>query len=42
MEANRDQTDHFLDEGLNLYDQAGKIAKILMHDSLKNPSLERA
>ncbi|MBN2125510.1 MAG: hypothetical protein JW821_14525 [Deltaproteobacteria bacterium] len=42
VEANRDQTDHFLDQGLNLYDQAGKIAKILMHDNLKDSNVERA
>ena len=38
VEANKDQTDHFLDQGLNLYDQAGKIAKILMHDDVKSSS----
>ena len=33
VEANRDQEDEFLDQGLIRYDQAGKMAKILLHSS---------
>jgi len=30
VEVNMDQPDHFLDKGLNTYDQAGKMAKVLL------------
>ncbi len=32
VEANRDQSDEFIDEGLRRYDQAGKTAKALLKE----------
>lgn len=37
VEANRDQEDDFLDQGLIRYDQAGKMAKILLQTSASDP-----
>lgn len=33
VEANRDQSDAFIDEGLRRYDQAGKMAKALLKEN---------
>ena len=32
VEVNRDQTDDFLNQGLGIYDQAGKKAKVLLKE----------
>ena len=32
VEVNKDQPDDFLDKGLAIYDQAGKIAKTMLQD----------
>jgi hypothetical protein len=33
VEANRDKPEGFLDEGLKRYDQAGKMAKMMLNDA---------
>jgi hypothetical protein len=33
VEANRNQSEDFIDRGLHLYDQAGKMAKILLKEA---------
>jgi hypothetical protein len=33
VEANKDQSDEFVDEGLRRYDQAGKMAKALLKET---------
>ena len=33
VEANRDQNDEFIDEGLRRYDQAGRMAKTLLKEN---------
>jgi hypothetical protein len=33
VEANRDQSDNFIDEGLRRYDQAGRFAKALLREN---------
>ena len=35
VEVNRDQTDDFLNQGLGIYDQAGKKAKVLLKEESK-------
>jgi hypothetical protein len=36
VEANRDQSDDFVDEGLRRYDQAGKMAKALLKENSRD------
>jgi hypothetical protein len=36
VEANRDQGDEFIDEGLRRYDQAGRMAKALLKENNKD------
>ena len=39
VEVNRDQTDAFLNQGLGIYDQAGKKAKVLLkEESVTSPA----
>ncbi|MGD8984527.1 MAG: hypothetical protein PVI53_10905 [Desulfobacteraceae bacterium] len=33
VEANRNQSEDFIDRGLRIYDQAGKLAKILLKEA---------
>jgi hypothetical protein len=36
VEANKDQSDNFVDEGLRRYDQAGKMAKALLKENSRD------
>jgi hypothetical protein len=36
VEANKDQSDEFVDEGLRRYDQAGKMAKALLKENSRD------
>jgi len=36
VEANKDQSDEFVDEGLGRYDQAGKMAKALLKENSRD------
>jgi hypothetical protein len=38
VEANKDQIDEFIDEGLRRYDQAGKMAKALLKENSREPA----
>ena len=40
VEANRDQNDEFIDEGLRRYDQAGKMAKALLKENHRDTVLQ--
>jgi hypothetical protein len=40
VEANRNQDDEFIDEGLRRYDQAGKMAKALLKETGKEAASE--
>ncbi len=42
VEANRDQGDEFIDEGLRRYDQAGKMAKTLINENTPIRILDKA
>jgi hypothetical protein len=37
VEANKDQNDEFVDEGLRRYDLAGKMAKALLKETSREP-----
>ena len=37
-EVNRDQQEEFLDQGLSRYDEASKMARLLLKDPDKNPT----
>lgn len=39
VEANRDQNDEFIDEGLKRYDQAGKTAKALLTENQRDTAI---
>ena len=41
VEANRDQNDEFIDEGLRRYDRAGKTAKVLINEDTPLRTLEK-
>jgi hypothetical protein len=40
VEANRDQNEEFIDEGLRRYDQAGKMAKALLNENHRDTVLQ--
>lgn len=42
VEVNADQPDEFLDQGLNRYDQASKMAKVLLQEADALPDPEEA
>ena len=41
VEVNRDQSEAFLNKGLTMYDQAGKMAKILLQEENASPDSKR-
>jgi hypothetical protein len=40
VEANKEQSDEFVDEGLRRYDQAGKMAKALLKENSRDTMLQ--
>ena len=40
VEANRDQNDEFIDEGLRRYDQAGNMAKALLKENNRDTLIQ--
>jgi len=40
VEANKDQSDEFVDEGLRRYDQAGKMAKVLLKENSRETIIQ--
>ena len=41
VELNKEQSDDFLSEGMNRYDEAGNLAKILIEKSMENPGRKK-